>query len=75
MRIKDVPSASAYLVFHDAFDSGAMDVYPCDSLAEAQDKATTRNATLDASGNDDCGTWRAYTKLPRVRVFKFHGGN
>lgn len=28
MRIKDMPASPAYLVFHDAYDGGAMDVYP-----------------------------------------------
>lgn len=73
MKIKDVPAAPAYLAFHDAFDHGAMDVYAYESLEAAERIAKTRNEHLGEMGQDDAGFWRAYTKLPRVRIYKFHG--
>ena len=63
---------TAYLVWHDAFDNGAMDVYPQADLKTAQEKADTRNRHLEESGNDDMGFWKAYSKLPRVRIYKIH---
>lgn len=72
MRIKDVPISPAYLVWHDAFDNGAMDVYPQGSFETAQKTAEERNERNAQTGNDDAGIWRAYTKLPRVKVYKFH---
>jgi hypothetical protein len=69
-RLKDVPQAAAYLVWHDAFDNGAMDVYLYSDLTSAQIEAEKRNCHLQESSNDDCGFWRAYTKLPRVRIYK-----
>lgn len=72
MKLSEVPAYPAYLVFHDAFMKGAMDVYPCDAESTAQFIANRRNDNLDASGNDDSGFWAAYTKLPRKKVWKFH---
>lgn len=72
MRIKDVPSSPAYLVFHDAFANGAMDVYPSESLELAQKTATFNNERLEALGDDEGGIWKAYEKLPRIRTWKFH---
>jgi hypothetical protein len=72
MRLKDIPTSPAYLVFHDGFDNGAMEVWPVLSLGEAQTKAKLNQDKLEQSGNDDGGSWRAYEKLPRVRVWKFH---
>ena len=72
MRIKDVPVSPAYVVFHDAYDNGAMDVYPAESLAAAEAKATGKQTKLESLGQDECGHWRAYEKLPRVKVYKFH---
>lgn len=74
MRLADVPPSPAYLVFHDAFDRGAMEVWPAQSIAEAEDEAQRRQEKLDQRGDDDCGVWKAYERLPRVRVWKYHGG-
>ena len=72
MRLKDVPFFPAYLVFHDSFDNGAMDVYPTESLKLAQQIASTKQSLLDQSGEEECGIWKAYEKLPRVKIWKFH---
>lgn len=72
MRLKDVPPAPAYLVFHDAYDNGAMDVWPVPSFGEAQFVAQTKNARLEEAGGEECGGWKAYEKLPRVKVFASH---
>lgn len=72
MRIKDVPTSPAYLVFHDAFDNGAMEVWPAESLELAEKTAHLNQEHVEASGQDDCGGWKAYEKLPRVRIWKFH---
>jgi len=72
MRIKDVPLAPAYLVFHDAFDGGAMDVFEKSSLQNAEEVAKTLNEFLERHGDDEGGHWKAYVKLPRCRVWKFH---
>ena len=73
MRLKDVPLSPAYVVFHDAYMNGAMDVYPAHSIGEAQERVTVANLEIDAMGQDECGSWKAYEKLPRVKVFKYHG--
>lgn len=73
MRIQDVPNHPAYLVFHDAFDKGAMDVWGMDNFAAAEEIAVKRNAYLDETGDDEGGIWKAYNKLPRVRVYAYHG--
>ena len=75
MKLKDVPASPAYLVFHDAYDNGAMDVYAYDNLPYAQHIANGRNNVLDQTGMDDCGIWKAYAKLPRKRVFAYHPAN
>lgn len=72
MRLKDVPQHSAYVVFHDTFDNGAMDVWPAKNIAEAQERVTVANAELDAMGSDDAGFYKAYEKLPRKKVYKFY---
>jgi hypothetical protein len=72
MKIKDVPLAPAYLVFHDAYDNGAMDVWPAESLELAQKTAAFNQDRLESLGQDECGGWKAYEKLPRIRVWKFH---
>lgn len=72
MRLKDVPPANAYVVFHDAYMNGAMDVWPCNSIELATRIANANQNKLDESGQDECGVWRAYEKLPRVRVWKYH---
>jgi hypothetical protein len=74
MKLAEVPAHPAYLVFHDAYMNGAMDVYPVTSLAMAQEHAALANMELDATGQDECGIWRAYEKLPRKKVWKYHGG-
>ena len=71
MRLKDVPVFPAYLVFHDAFDNGAMDVHPYASLESAQAAAKSKNESLESQGCDEAGFYRAYATLPRKRVFKF----
>lgn len=72
LRLKDVPKFPAYLVFHDAFDNGAMEVYPYNSFAAADRDAKARNTVMEESGAEEGGMWRAYAKLPRVRVWKLH---
>lgn len=72
MRIKDVPFSPAYLVFHDAFDNGAMEIWAIPSLEQAEKIASERNVRAENMGQDDCGVWKAYAKLPRVRVWKYH---
>lgn len=71
MRLKDVPTHPAYLVFHDGFD-GSMEIWPCATIEWAKQIANLRQTELDNNGLDGAGIWRAYTKLPRKRVFKFH---
>lgn len=71
MLLKDVPPSPAYVVFHDGFDKGAMDVWPANSLAEATERVTVANLELDAMG-EGCGIWRAYEKLPRKKVWKYY---
>jgi hypothetical protein len=72
MRLKDVPASPAYLVFHDAYMNGAMDVYPAESLDLAERTAKFNNERMESLGHDEAGVWRSYTKLPRVRVWKYH---
>jgi hypothetical protein len=72
MLLRDVPKHPAYVVFHDAYDNGAMDVWPATSLASAQGRVDVANSELDAMGQDECGFYRAYTKLPRKKVWKFY---
>ena len=72
MRLKDVPMAPAYLVYHDGFMNGAMDVWPMESLQAAQGLANLGNGKAEAMAYDDAGSYRAYTKLPRVKVWAFH---
>ena len=71
MLLRAVPSSPAYLVCHDCFDNGAMDVWPHINFTEAQSLADLKNNALDARGIDSC-FWRAYEKLPRKKVFKYH---
>lgn len=71
MKRSDVPFSPAYVVFHDAYDKGAMDVWPAKSFAEATERVTVANMKLDSMGEDG-GNWRAYEKLPRLRVYKLH---
>jgi hypothetical protein len=72
MRLKDVPQAPAYVVFHDAYDNGAMDVYSAESFEQAKAIAETRQHNLEQLGQDECGGWKAYEKLPRIKVWSFH---
>jgi hypothetical protein len=72
MRLKDVPQAPAYVVFHDAYDNGAMDVYSAESFEQAKTIAETRQHNLEQSGLDEGGIWQAYEKLPRKKVWSFH---
>lgn len=70
---KQVPWHPAYCVFHDAYDNGAMDVYPAESFELAKKTADWNQSRLEALGYDDCGFWRAYTVLPsQCKVYKFH---
>lgn len=70
MTIKDVPASPAYLVCHDHYDNGAMDVRPMPDLETAKSKAFDYNRRMDEQGNEGCH-WAAYTKLPRKRVWKY----
>jgi hypothetical protein len=73
MRLKDIPAAPAYLVFHDAYDNGAMEVWTVPTFGAAQVLANNKQTALEQSGNDECGGWKAYEKLPRVKVYAFRG--
>jgi hypothetical protein len=73
MRLKDVPESPAYVVFHDAYMKGAMDVWAASSLELAERVVKANQNVLEKSGADDSGGWKAYEKLPRVKVWKFHG--
>ena len=75
MRLKDVPPAPAYVVFHDAYMNGAMDVYPAESMEQATATAAQHRSRLEESGHDECGGWKAYEKLLRVKVYMYHGSN
>lgn len=73
MLLKDVPVHPAYVVFHGAYMNGAMEVWPATSLEAAQERVTLANAEMDAMGmGEDAGFYRAYVKLPRKKVWKFH---
>lgn len=72
MKVKDVPKSPAYLVYHDAYMNGAMDIYPYPDFASAQAKADQHNETMDEMGVDGAGLYRAYVKLPRKKVWKYH---
>lgn len=72
MRIKDVPFSPAYLVFHDAYDRGAMEIWPTPGIVTAKAIAKQKQLRLENSGNDECGHWKAYEKLPRVRVYRYN---
>jgi hypothetical protein len=72
VKLKNVPPAPAYLVFHDAFDNGAMEVWPAESFDLAQHTAELNQVRLEELGQDECGHWNAYEKLPRIRIWKYH---
>jgi hypothetical protein len=72
MLLRDVPKHPAYVVFHDAYANGAMDVWPATSFIAAHTTAVARQEKLETMGQDDCGFWRAYENLPRKKVWKFH---
>jgi hypothetical protein len=71
MKLKDVPVHPAYVVFHDHFDNGAMEIWPATSFLSAQEIATRKQDNCDAQGYDNAD-WRAYAKLPRRKVYKYH---
>ena len=71
MRLKDVPKYPAYVVSHDCFDRGAMEIWPSNSINQARNIANYNQKIADDYGYDDVN-WRAYEKLPRCRVYKFH---
>lgn len=60
---------SAFLVFHDDWDRGAMEVTPYSSIELANAEALRRQEHFDSHGLDG-GYWKAYEKLPRVRIYK-----
>lgn len=71
MLLKDVPIYPAYLVLHDGSDKGAMEIWLMPSLEVAERVAKERQEKCDQMGIDDC-IYRAYSKLPRIRVWKVH---
>lgn len=71
MKLKDIPISPAYLVCHDHYDNGAMEVWPSGCLETATKQAEQLQTKLDDMGLDGCN-YRAYAKLPRVRVYKYH---
>lgn len=72
MKLKDVPHSPAYVVFHDAYMNGAMDIWPVATLVEAQAIADRKQKHLEDEGADECGGYTAYTQLPRKRVWRYH---
>lgn len=72
MKLKDVPYSPAYVVFHDAYMNGAMDVWPSTSLIDAQVIAQRKQKRLEDEGVEECGGYAAYTQLPRKRVWQYH---
>ena len=70
MRLKDIPIFPAYLVNHDQFDKGAMEVWPCYSMSSACQLAKDKNDKCEAQGFEP--NWKAYEKLPRVKIWKYH---
>jgi hypothetical protein len=71
MKLKDVPRALAYVVCHDCFDNGAMEVWPASNLLTAQECAERKQTNADAQGYDSV-MWQAYAKLPHKKVWKYH---
>jgi hypothetical protein len=71
MKLKDIPFSPAYVVCHDEYDRGAMEVWPCESIESAKTIAQEKQTKLDNMGLDGCH-YRAYIKLPRVKVYKYH---
>lgn len=60
-----------YLVFHDNYMDGAMDVYLCpDNLDLLKNKAQQMNKDMEANGADDCGVWDAYSQEQYNQVSK-----
>lgn len=73
MKLADIPTSPAYLVNHDPYMNGAMDVWPMASIELAELEAKRRNDHAESMGYDDAARWKAYSVLPRVRVWKYHG--
>lgn len=71
MKLNEVPNSPAYLVFHDGFD-GSMDVWPKQSIIEAESLASIKQGRLDSMGFEEWGVWGAYVKLPHMKVRKYH---
>lgn len=71
MKLSSIPVHPAYVVFHDGCDNGAMEVFPRLSFSAAQKEAEQKQEQFDAMGYED-GMWRAYSKLPRCKVWKYH---
>jgi hypothetical protein len=71
LRLKDVPQYPAYLVCHDGYDNGAMEIWPVFSLEYAQKRAAELQTNADNLSIDSC-MFRAYAKLPRKRVWRLH---
>ena len=70
---KTVPESPAYLVYHDAYHKGAMEVWLLASFERAEIFAKRLNEKLDKCGLGGAGTYRAYAgKLPRKSVWKVH---
>lgn len=63
---------SAFLVLHDDWDRGAMEVTPYSSIELANAEALKRQERLDSNGLDG-GHWKAYKKLPRIRIYRIYG--
>lgn len=72
MKLNEVPESPAYLVYHDYWMNGAMDVYPMPSLEEAETRARNKNEYAESIGCDDGGRYAAYVKLPRRKIWKYH---
>lgn len=71
-RVQDIPQRKAYLVFHDAYDDGAMDVLGLDDIEQARKLATHRNTQLEDEGLEEGGGWAAYEKLPDLKIWSYN---
>ena len=47
MKLKDVPQSPAYLVCHDHFDKGAMEVWMVSDIERAETLANNYNRQID----------------------------
>ncbi len=73
MKVEEVPKSPAYLVSHDLWMDGAMDVWGVKDLQFATVEAERRNRVVDDLGGEGDTRWRAYEELPDLEVWAFRG--